>query len=74
MEALVRNPDARVLVCYGDHDDFTGVDAYDAWAQGLENVAATDVLRVVKVEGATHFWRERGPRAQLVDTVENWLL
>ena len=70
---LVRSRDARVLILYGDHDDFTGVDAYDAWAQSLTQVAAPDALRVVKVDGATHFWRERGPRAVLVDTVDKWL-
>ncbi|EPT01649.1 hypothetical protein FOMPIDRAFT_1119778 [Fomitopsis schrenkii] len=70
---LVRDPGARVLVLYGDHDDFTSVEAYDVWAHNLTEVAATDVLRIVKVEGANHFWRKRSPQAKLVDTFETWL-
>lgn len=70
---LVRNPDARVLVLYGDHDDFTSVEAYDAWAHSLTEVAAEDVLKIVKVEGADHFWRESTRLAMLVDAVKTWL-
>ncbi|KAI0267768.1 alpha/beta-hydrolase [Gloeopeniophorella convolvens] len=38
-EDLVRAPDARVLLCYGDSDDFTGSDAYDDWAEALGKLA-----------------------------------
>ena len=39
LEALIRQPAARVLICYGDADDFTSADAYEDWAQALGRVA-----------------------------------
>jgi hypothetical protein len=35
----VRDPGARVLLCFGDEDDFTGVEAYDEWAEALGKLA-----------------------------------
>jgi uncharacterized protein len=39
LEDLVCDPGARVLICYGDADDFTGAYAYDEWAEALGKVA-----------------------------------
>jgi uncharacterized protein len=39
LEDLVRDPGARVLLCFGDEDDFTGVEAYDEWAEALGKLA-----------------------------------
>jgi uncharacterized protein len=39
LEDLVRDPSARVLLCYGDADDFTGAYAYDEWVEALGKVA-----------------------------------
>jgi hypothetical protein len=39
LEDLVRHPGARVLLCQGDADDFTGSEAYDAWAEALGQLA-----------------------------------
>ena len=33
---------ARVLLCQGDADDFTGAEAYDAWAEALGKFAVGD--------------------------------
>ena len=35
----MRQPGARVLLCQGDADDFTGSEAYDAWAEALGQLA-----------------------------------
>ncbi|KAH9995676.1 Alpha/Beta hydrolase protein [Russula compacta] len=40
LEDLVRQPGARVLLCQGDADDFTGAEAYDEWAEALGQLAA----------------------------------
>ena len=39
LEDLVRQPEARVLLCQGDADDFTAAEAYDAWAEALGQLA-----------------------------------
>jgi hypothetical protein len=39
LEDLVRQPGARVLLCQGDADDFTGAETYDAWAEELGQLA-----------------------------------
>lgn len=60
---LLRSPGAHVLVAYGDQDEFTSDTSYEAWVKELRKVAGEgdDVLKVVRIQGATHFWRgERG--------------
>ena len=39
LEDLVRQPAARVLICYGDADDFTSADTYEEWALALGKLA-----------------------------------
>ncbi len=47
-----------VLVIYGDQDNFTSVDNYEKWLKELEGEEAktSSSLKVVKVEGGSHFW------------------
>ena len=54
LEELVQRTDARVLVVYGDEDEFTGESAYRAWAEALER---TGRVRCVRIGGGTHLWR-----------------
>ena len=42
LEDLVLQPRARVLLCQGDADDFTGAEAYDTWAEALGKLAVGD--------------------------------
>jgi len=39
LEDLVRQQGARILLCQGDVDDFTGAEDYDAWAESLGRLA-----------------------------------
>ncbi|SRR6266702_786315 len=39
LEDLVRQPAARVLLCYGDADDFTSAEAYEEWTDALGKLA-----------------------------------
>ena len=39
LENLVRQPAARVLICYGDADDFTSADTYEDWVEALGKLA-----------------------------------
>ena len=39
LENLVRQPAARVLICYGDADDFTSADSYEEWVEALGELA-----------------------------------
>ena len=39
LEDLVGQPAARVLICYGDADDFTSADSYEEWAEALGKLA-----------------------------------
>jgi hypothetical protein len=42
LEELVSQPRARVLLCQGDADDFTGAEVYEAWAEALGKLAVGD--------------------------------
>lgn len=72
----------EVLEIHGDQDQFTAVGRYRAWAGelGRESSAmgATEGSvkcrwRTVDVEGADHFWREKGARERLEGEVRSWL-
>jgi len=39
LEDLVRQPAERVLICYGDADDFTSADTYEEWVEALGKLA-----------------------------------
>ena len=78
LQDLVTNPKSRVLVIYGNQDDFTPAQAYDSWTEQLRSVrdsSASDhgTLKIVKVEGASHFWREHTAIHQLMNTVREWV-
>ena len=76
LQDLVRAPDANVLVLYGDRDDFTSAGTYDAWADALGSAnqeSEQAKLQVVKVPGASHFWREDEAVEQLLVTIQAWL-
>ncbi|CDO74664.1 hypothetical protein BN946_scf184828.g4 [Trametes cinnabarina] len=78
---LVSDPRAKLLVIYGDQDDFTSVHNYDSWVNALHNHRAEKEgtgsppgsLEVVKIEGASHFWRESQPLNRLVEVVKSFV-
>ncbi|KAI9066269.1 alpha/beta-hydrolase [Trametes sanguinea] len=78
---LVSDSRSRTLVIYGDHDDFTSVESYDSWAGVLwshhaereRDAAQPGELDIVKIEGASHFWREPQAVERLVQIVERWV-
>ncbi|KAI0303595.1 alpha/beta-hydrolase [Multifurca ochricompacta] len=77
LEDLVRQPGARVLMCYGDADDFTGADTYDEWAEALGRLAIDTAeggngLEVVRVPRASHFWGGQAGRG-LIEAVTQFL-
>ncbi|KAI0046578.1 alpha/beta-hydrolase [Auriscalpium vulgare] len=39
LENTLRSPGARVLLVYGDEDDFTSISSYDKWVDGLQKTA-----------------------------------
>ncbi|KAI0326409.1 alpha/beta-hydrolase [Cubamyces sp. BRFM 1775] len=78
LQNLITNPNSRVLVVYGDQDDFTSAQAYDSWAEQLRSVRESNApdygtLKIVKVEGASHFWREHAAVHELIETVREWV-
>ena len=73
---LLKDSRARVLVIYGDEDDFTGVENYDSWANSLRSVARGEgkaQLEIVKVANANHFWTDDQSREALVHAVRNFV-
>ncbi|KAM5537244.1 hypothetical protein V8D89_009177 [Ganoderma adspersum] len=80
LKSLVDDPGSNVLVIYGDDDNFTTAESYDSWVTSLRKVpadrpdASTEgKLEVVKVAGASHFWREEDAVETLVEAVCEWL-
>jgi alpha/beta superfamily hydrolase len=70
LQRLISNESARVLVVYGDHDEFTAEGKYDTWSQGL--IAGGRKVDIHKVKGANHFWHGQS-MSSLLDIVSNWL-
>ncbi|KAG2157998.1 Alpha/Beta hydrolase protein [Suillus bovinus] len=71
---ILCNPDARLLVIYGDKDELTSKSKYDKWVNTLRQ---TDGLKakfdVVPVMDANHFWRSDGARIALQQAVDSWI-
>ncbi|KAI9000443.1 alpha/beta-hydrolase [Trametes punicea] len=81
LESLVDHPKSNVLIIYGDKDEFTSVESYDSWAKTLQDHHAERQrsrtqqgrLEIVKVEGASHFWREPEALRRLTQVVKDWV-
>ncbi|RPD60193.1 alpha/beta-hydrolase [Lentinus tigrinus ALCF2SS1-7] len=84
LKSLLHDSRSNVLIIHGDDDNFTSVDAYDAWVTNLQKdrealssseqaVQSPGKLEVMKVEGASHFWREEDAVGRLLDIVRSWL-
>ena len=80
LQSLVNDPRSNVLIIYGDNDNFTTVESYDAWVASLRDVhpvgkaaPSRGKLEVVKVRGASHFWREEEAVDRLIEVVRGWL-
>ena len=80
----MRDSRSNVLIVYGDDDEFTSADAYDAWvttlrkdrealSTGEQTEHTPGNLEVVKIEGASHFWREEEAVDRLIEVVRGWL-
>ncbi|KAL9079032.1 MAG: hypothetical protein Q9157_002047 [Trypethelium eluteriae] len=59
------------LAVYGDKDIFTSTRKVRQWAQRLSS--NSDRFWAVEVNGAGHFWRERGVTAKLRSAIESWV-
>ena len=86
LHSLIHDPRSNVLIVYGDDDNFTSEAAYDAWVATLQsgktnpgaseqgNTAADHgKLEIVKITGASHFWREETAVHRLLEVVRAWL-
>ncbi len=80
LKSLVDDPRSNILVVYGDDDNFTTAESYDSWVGTLRKAPADrpdeltgGTLEIVKVAGASHFWREEDAVETLVETVQEWL-
>ncbi|KAJ6607401.1 Alpha/Beta hydrolase protein, partial [Mycena sp. CBHHK59/15] len=71
LRQLLLEPEANVLVVYGDHDEFTSAARYRAWRSGLEG-ATRGKLKCVEVGGGSHFWRDEDGD-ELLEIVSGWL-
>jgi alpha/beta superfamily hydrolase len=70
----LRNPDARLLLIYGDKDEFTSKSKYDEW---VDTLMRADGLKakfdVVPVMDANHFWQSDSARTALQQAVDSWI-
>jgi len=72
LQDLLRDSRSNVLVIYGNRDEFTSDSRYGRWVEELKKDRTEDRLRVVRVEGANHFWGGRfGP--ELAGIISDWL-
>jgi uncharacterized protein len=76
LKNLLHDPRSKVLILYGDRDDFTSVESYDAWVESLKLEANGDNrghLQVEKIEGANHFWADRTTRGAMLRYIQDWV-
>lgn len=73
---LLQNPRSDVLIIYGDCDQFTGEQNYDAWSEDLKAQVSGDgkgKLEIAKIDGASHFWIDREDcKNRLLQKIVEW--
>ena len=68
LKDLDQHPDSKVLIIYGDSDEFTSQSRYRSWASSLQDGS----VDVVEVKSASHFWHGRKGR-ELAEIIKRWL-
>lgn len=66
---LVLHPSCAV---YGDRDTFTSRKKLRKWAEHLKQISNSQ-FRFFEVEGAGHFWQEKGSMDRMKSSIEEWL-
>jgi pimeloyl-ACP methyl ester carboxylesterase len=65
------------LVVYGTKDMFTSSSKLDTWCKKMDTLSTQNKglssFRWRKVDGAGHFWREKGVEAELRFSVREWV-
>jgi hypothetical protein len=71
-QILLQHP---TLVVYGTKDMFTSSTKLDAWCKKMDTMAIQNrgSFKWRKVEGAGHFWREKGVEVELRLSVREWV-
>lgn len=73
LEELLKDSRSKVIVVYGDKDEFTSSSSYERWVEKLESVAqGSNRLNVAEVEKASHFWHGRSGQ-ELRQVLRRWL-
>jgi pimeloyl-ACP methyl ester carboxylesterase len=69
---LLQHP---TLIIYGTKDMFTSSTKLDAWCKKMDTLAIQNKgsFRWRKVDGAGHFWREKGVEMELGLSVREWV-
>jgi alpha/beta superfamily hydrolase len=57
---------------YGDRDTFTSRKKLRKWAEHLKQISNSQ-FRFFEVEGAGHFWHEKGSMDRMKSSIEEWL-
>lgn len=73
-QTLLRHP---TLVIFGTKDIFTSSTKLDTWCKKMETLSGEakgqSSFRWRRVEGAGHFWRERGVETELRESIREWV-
>jgi pimeloyl-ACP methyl ester carboxylesterase len=71
---ILCNPDARLLLIYGDKDEFTSKSKYEEWVDTLRRTDGLKAkLNVIPVMDASHFWQSDGARTALQQAIDSWI-
>ncbi|CAE6459272.1 unnamed protein product [Rhizoctonia solani] len=80
LSRLVQDPRARVLIIFGNRDQFTSIESFESWTNDLQpdrDTSASGIIisgsntEIKMVPGADHFWR--GRYQQLREAISSWL-
>ena len=72
LSALIRDPEAHVLILFGDRDEFTASGKYITWTAQLCEEANDWSLQISCIEGANHFWAASAIERMHIE-VSTWL-
>lgn len=76
LEAQVTSLEQKILVVYGDKDQFTTQKAYSQWTSRLKSCVASEIhhaerLSIIELSDTDHFWADK--LSELCQLVGAWV-
>src|SRR3954470_1007812 len=72
LKNLLSSPSTKVLLIFGDSDQFTRLSKYRQWIKD-NNVLENERWSIVELNGGDHFFANQQMEDYLIDAIQQWV-